>query len=326
MSDRMLVSARDRTADTPSVKPAARRTAPTRKRRDRNPRAFPYLVASPAIVLFALVVGYPFVQSLIYGFQQRSLLNDESTFVGFANLTKILGQAQFWNVVRQTIVFVGASSLGAFVLATLLAIALNTKLPGRGVLRTAFLFPWILPGVVVSFLWTWIFDAHYGILNSIIDLLSGGQAASINWLSTPGLAMCAIIVARIWSTFGWMMILILAALQGIPSETHDAAAVDGASGLKKQLFVVLPQIKPALVLALLLEVIHGFQQFDIPWVMTSGGPVGSTTTLSVALYKSAFTNYDLGAAGAIGIAWTLLMAILVVVFMVYTMRQEKTNR
>lgn len=299
---------------------------PRRRRSALTPPAFPYLIAAPAILLFALVVGYPFVQSLIYGLQDRSFLSGDATFVGFDNLASLFARAQFWKVVWQTIVFVGASSLGAFVVAIFLALALNTKLPARGVLRTISLFPWILPGVVVSFLWAWIFDAHYGVLNGIIHFISGGKGDLINWLGTPGLAMGAIIVARVWNTFGWMMVLILAALQGIPAETHDAAAVDGASGLKKQLYVVLPQIRPALVLALLLEIIHGFQQFDIPWVMTSGGPVGTTTTLSVDLYKAAFVNYDLGAAGAIGIAWSVLMAILVVVFMIYTMRQERADR
>lgn len=295
-------------------------------RRANRPAVFPYLVALPALLLFIGVVGYPFVQSLIYGLQKRSLLNNASTFVGLGNIQHLLAQKAFWNVVWQTIVFVGASSIGAFLLALALALALNTRIAGRGLLRTAFLFPWILPGVVVSFLWAWIFDAHYGIINGLIDAVTGGAEQGPNWLGTPGLAMAAIIVARIWNTFGWMMILMLAALQGIPAETHDAAAVDGASGLRKQWFVVLPQIRPALVLSLLLEIIHGFQQFDIPWVMTAGGPVGSTTTLSVDLYKAAFTNFDLGSAGAIGIAWTILMVAIVAVFMLYTMRQEKASR
>lgn len=299
-------------------RPAARRAS--------RPTLFPYLVALPALLLFVGVVGYPFVQSLIYGLQKRSLLNSTSTFVGLGNLGHLFAQKAFWNVVWQTVVFVGASSIGAFLLALFLALALNTRIRGRGLLRTAFLFPWILPGVVVSFLWAWIFDAHYGIINGLIDAVTGGAQHGPNWLGTPGLAMAAIIVARIWNTFGWMMILMLAALQGVPAETHDAAAVDGATGIRKQWFVVLPQIRPALVLALLLETIHGFQQFDIPWVMTSGGPVGSTTTLSVDLYKAAFTDFDLGSAGAIGIAWTILMAALVVVFMLYTMRQEKVSR
>ena len=294
-----------------------------RRRAALYPRWVPYVTAAPALLLFVGVVGYPFVQSLVYGFQRRSLLNGVATFIGFDNISRLLSQQMFWNVVWQTIVFVGCSSGGAFLLALFLALALNTRMRGRGILRTAFLFPWILPGVVVSFLWSWIFDAHYGILNGLIDIVSGGASQGLNWLGTPGVAMMAIIVARAWNTFGWIMILILAALQGIPSETHDAAAVDGAYGLKKQLFVILPQIRPALVLALLLEIIHGFQQFDIPWVMTSGGPIGSTTTLSVDLYKAAFTNYDLGSAGAIGIAWTVIMAIIVVIFMIYTMHQEK---
>lgn len=288
-----------------------------------TPRWVPYLVASPALLLLVGVVCYPLVQSLLYGLQERSLLGGGTKFVGFGKLSNLAADPSFWRVLWQTIVFVGASSVGAFLLALALALALDTKLIGRGFWRTGFLFPWLMPPAVVSFLWAWIFDAHYGILNGLIYFVTGAQESGINWLDTSGFAMMAIVIARVWNTFGWMMILILAALQGLPAETHEAAAVDGARGIKKQVYVVLPQIRPALILALLLEVIHGFQQFDIPWVMTSGGPVGSTTTLSVDLYKTAFVNFDLGSAGAIGIAWTILMALLVGIFMFYTSRQER---
>lgn len=287
-----------------------------------TPPLFPYLLAAPALILFLGVIAYPFSQSLLDGFFKRSLLTNVSTYVGLSNLQALVSSSSFWQVVEQTAVFVGVSTLGAFVVALFLALALNTRIPAKGFLRTAFLVPWILPGVVVSFLWSWIFDTNYGVLNGIISLLGGGHGVGINWLATPGLAMIAIIIAKIWHSFPWMMILILAALQGIPAETHDAAAVDGASAWKKQFFVILPQIRPALALCLLLETIYSLQQFDIPYVMTGGGPVGTTTTLSVDLYNTAFTDYNLGAAGAIGIAWTVLMAGLVVAYMIFTVRHE----
>jgi multiple sugar transport system permease protein len=120
-----------------------------------------------------------------------------------------------------------------------------------------------------------------------------------------------------------MAVLLLAALQAVPEEVHDASAVDGARGWKKQWHVILPEIKPAIALTLLLEAIWGFQHFEIPYVMTGGGPVGSTTTLAVELYQAAFERFDLGEAGSIGIVWTALMSILVVVYLIYTSRQEQ---
>lgn len=283
---------------------------------------FPYLLVLPALTLFALVIAYPFAQSLAFAFYDKSLLGTEDTFVGLENVTDFVSSPTFGAVLWQTIVFVGASTLGAFGVALALALALNTRMAAVGALRTSFLIPWILPGVVVSFVWLWIFDTNYGVLNALLRLTGVGEG-NTNWLDSPQLAMTAIVIAKIWHSFPWMTILILAALQGIPAEVHDAAAVDGASAWKKQMFVILPQIKPALALTLLLETIWGFQQFEIPWVMTSGGPVGSTTTFSIGLYKAAFSDFDLGKAGAIGLVWTLVMTVLVAVYVVYTLKQEK---
>lgn len=305
---------------TSGRKPSKEHPAPNRRAKRGTP--FPYLLILPALTLFILVIGYPFVQSLAFAFTDRSLLSTDENFVGFENIANFISSPSFGPILWQTIVFVGASTLGAFLVALALALALNTRMAAVGALRTAFLVPWILPGVVVSFVWLWIFDTNYGVLNGAIQLLGLGEG-NTNWLDSPQLAMAAIIVAKIWHSFPWMTILILAALQGVPSEVHDAAAVDGASAWKKQFFVILPQIKPALALTLLLETIWGFQQFEIPYVMTSGGPVGSTTTFSIALYKAAFSDFDLGAAGAIGAVWTVLMSALVAIYVVYTLKQEK---
>lgn len=298
--------------------PSSRRGPNVPKRRNRF---FPYILVTPAVIMFILVIGYPFAQSLLFGFFDRSLLADSGEFVGFGNLIDLVSGPRFLNVALQTGVFVIVSTLAAFGLALAMALALNSRLRGRAFWRTAFLLPWILPGVVVSFLWMWIFDTNYGLLNGIFALLGG--SGNTNWLDTPALAMAAVIVAKVWHSFPWMAILILAALQGISDEVHDAAAVDGATGWRKQVYVILPQIKPALALTLLLETIWGLQHFEIPYVMTGGGPVGSTTTLSVDLYQAAFTRFDLGEAGAIGILWTLIMAVLVAVYVVYTTREDK---
>lgn len=275
--------------------------------------------------MFLAVIAYPFVQSLMFGFFDESLLGDRSgAFVGLQHISTLLASQDFWTVAWQTIVFVVASTLGALLLALALAIALNSRIRGLAVWRSTLLIPWLLPGVVVSFLWRWIFDTNYGLLNGISAWV--GASGATNWLESPGFAMSAVIIAKIWHSFPWMAVLLLAALQGIPSEVHDAAAIDGARGWQKQLYVVLPQIKPAIALTLLLEMIWGLQHFEIPYVMTGGGPVGSTTTLSIDLYKAAFSRFDLGEAGAIGILWTTLMAAVVAVYLIYSARQEKEVR
>lgn len=299
------------------------RVAPAR-RRPMSSRTFAIILILPALLVFAAVIGYPFIQSLISGFFQGSLLNDERTFVGLDNVVGMVTTGSFWAMVAQTGIFVVLSTLGAILLALALALALNTRISGAGFWRTTFLIPWIVPGVVVSFLWSWIFNTNYGLLNTVVGALGGPQ--DTNWLNDPGLAMAAIIIAKIWHSFPWMAVLLMAAMQSIPAETHDAAAVDGARGWRKQVHIILPQIKAAIALTVLLELIWGLQHFEIPYVMTGGGPVGFTTTLSIGLYKQAFTNYDLGQAGAIGVAWTVIMAVLAIFYAVYSIREEKASR
>src|SRR5699024_1956642 len=230
----------------------------------------------------------------------------------------------FWQVVGQTLIFVIGATGGSFILALTMALGLNARIRAVAIWRSVLLIPWLLPGVVVSFLWAWILNANYGLLNGLIALLGG--EGSTNWLDSPVFAMAGVIRAKVWMTFPWMAVLLLAALQGVPEDVHAAAAVDGAVGWKKQWHVVLPQIKAAIALTLLLECIWGFQHFEIPYVMTGGGPVGSTTTLSVDLYQAAFERFDLGEAGAIGVLWTILMSAIVVAYLVYSAKQEKEVR
>lgn len=273
------------------------------------------------MILFLLVIAYPLVQALAYGLTDASLLTYGGEFIGLSGIAVLLSDPGFWRVVGQTLVFVAGATGGSFVLALAMAMALNTRIRAVSVWRSALLVPWLLPGVVVSFLWAWIFNTNYGLLNGVIAWFGG--AGDINWLDSPTFAMVAVIMAKVWTTFPWMAVLLLAALQGVPEEVHDAAAVDGAKGWQKQWHVILPQIKPAIALTLLLEAIWGFQHFEIPYVMTGGGPVGSTTTLSVELYQAAFERFDLGEAGSIGIVWTALMSLLVICYLIYTSRQER---
>lgn len=284
-------------------------------------RRFAYALTAPAMILFAAIILYPLAQALWYGFTNQSLLTAQGSFVGFNNITDRLTAPEFWRVVGQTFVFVAGTTGGSFLLALAMALALNAPIRAVAFWRSALLIPWLLPGVVVSMLWAWILNTNYGLLNGVIALLGGD--GTTNWLNSPVFAMIGVVLAKVWTTFPWMAVLLLAALQAVPEEVHDASAVDGARGWKKQWYVILPQIKPAIALALLLEGIWGFQHFEIPYVMTGGGPVGSTTTLSVDVYKSAFERFDLGEAGSVGVLWSALMAGLVIAYLVYTIKQER---
>lgn len=269
-----------------------------------------FLLTVPALLLLAGVVCYPLISGLVTSLFKQSLVLPGRSFVGLDNFRSVLA-GDFWPTLGHTLVFTVATTAASFLLGFGLALALDVGLRGRSVLRGLFLFPWVLPSVVVSFLWLWIFNANYGVLNGVLMKLHliGDPIA---WLGQPGTAMLAVIVAKTWNSFPWMMVMLLAGLQTVPRDLHEVAALDGAGAVRRFRAVTLPHLRPMIGMVLLLEMIWNFQHFDTIYVMTGGGPAGATTTFAVSVYDTAFKGFDLGSAGAIGALWMLILSILVV--------------
>lgn len=271
-------------------------------------------------MLLALVVVYPLITALATAFFEQSLVLPGREFVGLANIIDVLG-GEFSQLLAQTLVFTVGATVLPFVIGFALALALNTRIRGAKVMRGLMLIPWLVPGVVVSFLWMWIFNANYGVMNAAlqsIGVIDEPQA----WLAQPATAMGAVILAKTWQSFPWMMVMLLAGLQTVPRELHEAAEMDGAGTVRRFSAVTVPHMKGIISLVLLLEFIWNFQHFEIIYVLTGGGPAGSTQTFATAVYETAFHGFDLGRAGAIGLLWMLLLMVLVVVYVRFTEKGE----
>ena len=282
---------------------------------------FALLLTAPGLALLAAVVVYPLVTALITAFFKQSLVEPGREFVGFQNIVDVL-TGDFLRLLTQTLVFTVGTTVAPFVVGFALALALNTRIRGAKVLRGLMLIPWLIPGVVVSFLWMWIFNANYGVLNAVfesIGLIDEPQA----WLANPTTAMIAAIVAKTWQSFPWMMVMLLAGLQTVPVELHEAAEIDGAGTVRRFFSITVPQMRGIIGLVLLLEFIWNFQHFDIIYVLTGGGPAGSTQTFATAVYETAFDGFDLGRAGALGLLWMVLLMGLVVVYVRLSEKGEK---
>jgi len=282
---------------------------------------FALLLTAPGLALLAAVVVYPLVTALITAFYKQSLVEPGREFVGFDNIVDVLS-GDFFTLLSQTIVFTLGTTIAPFVIGFGLALALNTKIRGAKVLRGLMLVPWLIPGVVVSFLWMWIFNANYGVMNALLEsvgLIDAPQA----WLADPTTAMVAVIVAKTWQSFPWMMVMLLAGLQTVPPELHEAAEIDGAGTVRRFFSITVPQMSGIIGLVLLLEFIWNFQHFDIIYVLTGGGPAGSTETFATAVYETAFDGFDLGKAGALGLLWMVLLMGLVVVYVRFSEKGEK---
>lgn len=273
---------------------------------------FALLLVTPALVLFLAVICYPLVYSMYVGFTNTNLLTGVGKFVGLDNIVNVL-RGEFWSYLGHTAAFtLGATAL-SFTVGLGLALALNTGLRGQAFLRGIFLLPWLIPGVVVSFLWLWLLDANFGVVNGVLTS-AGLIDNNVAWLGSPTGAMISVILAKAWHSFPWMAVLFLAALQGIPKELYEAAMMDGGGAWVKFRSVTLPHLRSAMFLAGLLEIVWNFQHFETIYVMTHGGPAGATTTFSVGLYSEAFEAYDLGAAGAIGVLWMLILSAFVIFY------------
>lgn len=281
----------------------------------RRPRRslFPLLLIAPAASLLVAVLIYPLIAALFDAFFESSLLYPDKTFVGLENVIDA-ATTEFLPLLVTTLTFAIPATVAPFLVGLIAALGLNQRMRGRAALRSVLLFPWVLPGVVVSFLWLWIFDANYGVLNGVLRSM-GIIGENIGWLESGPGAMTAVIVARTWASFPWMMVMLLAALQSFPGDVYEAARMDGANSWQRFRYVTVPGLVPVAAVVVLLEFIWNFQQFDLLYVLTQGGPAGATTTFSLAVYETAFKGFDLGMAGALGLLWMVVLLPVVLLYL-----------
>lgn len=279
------------------------------------------LLVLPAITLLFVIIIYPLFNSMYIGFLDKSLVYGGDDFVGLKNIQAVL-KGDFLLILSNTLVFAVAATILPFLLGFAVALLLNAPILGKGILRGAFLLPWLVPSVIASFLWLWIFNANYGVLNGFLRNL-GLIEQNVNWLSSAQSAFMAVLIAKTWQTFPWIAIMILAGLQTISAELLEAAALDGANRIQRFFHITLPHLQSVIGVVLLLSLIWNFQHFETIYVMTRGGPAKATTTFAVAVYQTAFQAFDLGKAGALGILWMVLLSLVVFVYLRFGMRSEE---
>ena len=302
--------------DAPGARPAPARRGGLRLSDQR----VAYLLVLPGAALFLSVILFPLLNSLRLAFFAQSLVRPGSRFVGLENIAAAI-RDDFAPLALTTATYTIGATLLPFALGLGLALILNSKIPGRGVLRGLFLLPWLVPGVIVSFLWMWIFNANYGVLNGVL-LNLGLIEQGVNWLGTPATAMLGVIIAKTWHSFPWIMVMLLAGLQAIPGDLYEAGLIDGADRWQLFRHVTLPQLRAIITVVLLMEVIWNFQHFETIYVLTGGGPARATTTFAVAVYDTAFHAFDLGYAGALGLLWMAMLSVLVAVYLLIERREE----
>ncbi len=258
----------------------------------------------PALLGLGLFTALPMLGSFGLSFMHWDLLGSPR-WVGLSNYLDLAQDPLFWKVMGQTGFFVGLYLLLDVSMALGLAIALNQKIRGLGILRAAYFIPVVSSMVAGAILWSWIFDPRYGALNAA---LAGIGLDPVRWLSDSRWALPSLVVVSVWKNLGYDMLLFLAGLQAIPRGQLEAASLDGAGAWQRFWHVTLPLLGPSLVMVSMLATIRAFQTFDTVYLMTEGGPHRSTTIVGYWLFQNAFTTFKLGKASAL--AYVLFMALL----------------
>lgn len=288
-------------------------TPPPRTRR-RSPAGSPwtpYLFLAPAALFLLVLQVIPLAQQIYLSFTRTSLLNpNRSEWVGLANYSRLLDDDRFHNTLLITGIYVVACVVGTIGLGLLTALLLNQTFYGRGAARALITMPWAAPGIAVALIATWMLNGQFGIVNRFLNAINLGiPGGSI--LDNPRYALPAILVTTIWQLFPFATVVLLSALQSVPADLIEAATMDGAGRWWTFKVVTWQVIKPVVGLMAILMTIWSLRRFELIWLMTRGGPVGSTETLVINLYSRAFVSKDLGQAAAIGMVGVVISLIVI---------------
>ncbi|HHV61600.1 MAG TPA: sugar ABC transporter permease [Firmicutes bacterium] len=268
------------------------------------------IFVAPALLFILLVAFYPIIRNFWLSFLNIDLVSMGGTkYIGFKNYFKLIRDLRFIQSFENTIIFTAISVPIEFLLGLVFALTLNESFPGRRLVRAVAIIPWALPTAVMAMAWRWIFNDMYGVFGDILVKL-GAIERSPAWLGEPGLAMFAAIFADVWKTTPFIFIILLAGLQSIPHEIYEAASIDGATSFRRFTRVTLPLLRPSIVSALMFRSIQAFAVFDLMWVLTGGGPGGSTQTISLLVYSTVFRYLDLGYGAALAVvAFVCVLAL-----------------
>lgn len=272
-------------------------------------KILPYLLVSPYIIHFLLFVAFPVVFSIVLTFHKWNIIAPME-FTGFSNYIRLFNDKTFLRSILNTLIFLVIHIPLQIIVALFLAEILNQKLKFRGFFRAAFFLPVVVSGVVVTILWQQLYGFDTGLLNR---LLVNVGLAKIGWLTDPDVAMASIAVMATWKNVGLYIVLFLVGLQTVPLHYYEAADLEGATKLQKFFKITLPMINPTIFMVVILSTIGGFSLFIEPYVMTGGGPLNSTISAVLYIYKQGFFYYHMGYSATLGLFFAII--ILAVVFL-----------
>lgn len=290
--------------------------------RDQRDNRTAWIMLAPALLFLAVMIAYPLGKVIHDAFSQVNLIKPNvSGFAGLDNFKTILNDEHFWNDAKNTVIWTVCSVAGEYIVGMLAAVLLNQKFKGRAIFRTFVFIPWLVPIIVAGMTWDWMLNTDFGIVNYLLTHLHIVQAP-INFLGDARFAMATVIFVNIWRSFPYYTISFLAAMQSIPGDLSEAAAIDGAGMFTRFFRITLPQLKSVSLVIVFIHVIWTAINFDFIWVMTEGGPNYATETLPIMIYRYSMKKFNVGAASALS---TMMFTVMTILFVFYYRKREKIN-
>ena len=298
-------------------------TVPAPRRGRRKEEIAKILFVVPAALTIVALFGYPVLKNLVMSFQNytlRTFISGQAPWVGLKNYLTVVTDELFTKALTNTALFTIGSIIGQFVIGMLLALFFHKNFPLNGVLRALFLLPWLLPLIVGSAAWRAVLEQDSGILNVILENI-GIIDAPIPWLTSPNVALIAVILVNIWLGVPFNLTLLYSGLQDIPDELYEAGALDGASGWKAFWNITWPNLRAVVSVVLMLGVIYTLKVLDIILGLTQGGPANATQTIALMSYQRSFVEFKFGEGAALGNILILISLIFAIIYLRATRRQ-----
>jgi multiple sugar transport system permease protein len=271
--------------------------------------------ALPCVIVLTVMMVYPLLQTVLFSFSNIKLPGFALQFNGIQNYIKVFLRPEFPAVIWNTICWTLGSVVLRLVMGMLTALVMNADVPGIRVLRVVVLIPWTVPSIVAANTWRWMLQGDFGVINGI---LKSWGFPPYSFLSNSASVMPSILIANSWAGYPFVMMMLLAAMQGLPREHYESAMVDGANTFQRFWHITIPGIKPVLLILTALETINGINAFDMIYNMTGGGPGNATTIFGIFVYRLGFTNLDFGGASAVSMVLVALAVVLCFFYVLFS--------
>ncbi|ALS28565.1 ABC transporter permease [Paenibacillus sp. 32O-W] len=282
----------------------------------------PWLFVLPALIIFGIVILGPTLYTLYLSFYNWNGVSADRTFVGFRNYADlILHDSVFPRAIRNNLLWMLGSLTFIMGSGLALAILLNKKMKGRIVFRGIFYFPYVLSGVIVATIWTWMYNPSQGFVNNLLTSI-GLESWTRSWLAEPKIALASVFVAALWHGVGQPMVLFLAGLQTIPHDPYEAAIIDGAKPYQSFWYITLPLLRETFIIVIAITMVASMKVYDIVYAMTGGGPAESTHVLASYMYFQTFRYANIGIGSSISMYLVFISMLVIIPYVFYTTKRS----